>query len=572
MNTLNLNLMRKFLFIYLFFTLSPAFAAPQLQATLEEHEINQGETVNLQITLSQAESDNAQPTAEPDSTPLQGDFAILSSQKSTASRYVNGKASSQITWTYLLEPQKTGQLSLPALSLSTTTGVLQTQPQTLIVNQGSQTHGTSPKLEATVSNPHPHLYEPVYYTLRFYHYGNLSDLQAIPPTNNVILEPLSDLTTHQQLQIDGKTTIVTEVIYLLTPTNLGKWELDASKIKGLKADKRSKTSNNFFDFSTNFRPFTTTSNSLSLDVQAPAQQPWLPAKNVTLIQHWETAVDKAVSVGVPLVRTLVLTAEGVGAQPLPKLEDVITSNDEFRVRSPKPEIERKFQADHKTPVSTVTQTFSLIPLKAGVIQLPTIRISWWDTEKQLVRWAELPAQTLQVIDNPNIITAPAPATPQTQSVTQVQIVTEMVRFDVVQYGLLGLSLGALGIAWWRVRREKMPFIKHKIQVTTTLSFAEFKRQMQATEQAKEMQHLIQTVVQQQWGLPRQIALHNLAQDIQTQDAELANLLKKLEAALYGKQQFDLADKQQIISRLPLVKPLQFVAEQIPIALSPLNPV
>ncbi|MEZ5670998.1 MAG: hypothetical protein R3E08_00880 [Thiotrichaceae bacterium] len=54
--------------------------------------------------------------------------------------------------------------------------------------------------------------------MRFYHYGNLSDLRAIAPTNNVILEPLSDLTTNRQQQIDGKTTVVTEVVYLLTPS------------------------------------------------------------------------------------------------------------------------------------------------------------------------------------------------------------------------------------------------------------------------------------------------------------------------------------------------------------------
>ena len=563
--------MYKFLLIYFLLTISPAFAAPQLQATLEEHEINQGETVNLQLTLTQSESDNAQPTAEPEVTALRGSFEILSTQKSTASRYVNGQSSSQITWTYQIEPQQSGQLTVPALSLQTTSGVLQTQPQTLIVNQGSQTRGDSSKLEAIVSNPHPYLYEPVYYTMRFYHHGNLSDLQAIPPSNHAILEPLSELTTTQQQQIDGKSVMVTDVVYLLTPTNLGKWDLDASKIKGLKLDKRSRASHDLFNFSTNFRPFTLTSNPINLEVQAPSQQPWLPAKNVTLSQHWETAVDKEISVGVPLVRTLVLTAEGVGAQPLPQLGAMMTGNDEFRVRSPKPETERKFQADHKTPVSTVTQTFSLIPLKAGIIQLPAIRINWWDVEKRLIRWAELPAQTLKVVENPNLVTAASPAISLTQPIMQEQIVTEMVRFDIVQYGLLGLSLSALGIAWWRVRREKIQLVVYQAPAAT-LSFAEFTRQMQATEQMQEMQQLIQMVAHQRWGMPRHLALHSLAREIQEQDAELANALKKLEAALYGQQLFDLNDKQQIIARLALVKPAQFVAVEIPTALSPLNPV
>ncbi|MEZ5670999.1 MAG: BatD family protein [Thiotrichaceae bacterium] len=150
--------MYKLLFIYLL-CVSPVIAAPQLQAILEEHEINQGDTVNLQITLSTSDANAPQPTAEPDVTPLQGSFEILSRSSSKSSRYINGENSSEITWTYLLEPQQSGHLTLPAISLATTSGTLQTQPQTLVVNQGNQRSSNSPKLEVSVSNPHPHLYE-----------------------------------------------------------------------------------------------------------------------------------------------------------------------------------------------------------------------------------------------------------------------------------------------------------------------------------------------------------------------------------------------------------------------------
>lgn len=561
--------MYKLLLIYLFLIImSPAIAATQLQAVLEEHEINQGETANLQIILSNADTDDTQPTADPDLTPLQGSFEVLSSSRANTSRSINGQTSTQVTWTYLIEPQQTGQLTLPAISLATTQGVLQTQPQTLIVNQGNKRSSDSPKLEASVSNLHPQLYEPVYYTMRFYHYGNLSELQAIPPTDNVILEPLRELTTNKRQQIDGKDTIVTEVVYLLTPTNPGKLELAASKIKGLKADNRSKSTDNFFNFSTSFRPFTTTSNSLTLDVQPATQQPWLPAQNVTLTQHWETAVDKTVTVGVPLVRTLVLTAEGVGAQPLPSLENLINNDDTLRVRSPKPETERKFQADHKTPVSTVTQTFSLIPLKAGDLPLPALRIGWWDTEKQVMRWAELPPQTLHVVENPNLVPV-TPVAPPVQMSPAAPSVPEMLRFDWVQYGLLGLSLLALGIAWGMLRgSRRQPTVSTK-DSAPTLSIAEFKRRMQATEQANEIQQLIQTFANQHWKLPRHTTLHHLAQ--QTQDAELATALKHLEATVYGQQAFDLTDKQQIMERLPRVKLTLSTVSEIP-ALLPLNPV
>ncbi len=562
--------MRVFIFYFCYFLSLPiAVAAPQFQAVLETNEISQGETVNLQLILSDSE---AQPTAnaDPDLSPLQGTFEVLSSQKSVSSRYINGKASAQIIWTYLIEPQQPGQLTLPALALTTANGVLHTQPQTLIVNASSQSRSDSPKLEASVSKPHPYLYEPVYYTMRFYHFGNLSDLQAIPPSNNVILEPLKELTTNRQQQIDGKNVMVTDVVYLVTPTAPGAWALDASKVKGLKADKRNHSNNNsFFSFDTNFRPFTTTSNPVALDVRAPTQQPWLPAKNVTLTQRWETAIDKAVPRGEPLVRTLVLTAEGVGAQPLPKLEELLTSNDEFRVRSPKPETERKFQADHKTPLSVVTQTFSLIPLKTGTITLPALRISWWDIEKQQMRWAELPAQTLNVVENPQLVTATAPPN-SVPATPEVRIVTETARFDGLQYTFLGISLVALCFGWWQVRRSQ-PIVRPTSPPPAHLTFAELLRQIQATEQLTELHSLIQKVAQHHWGFPGGISLHTLAQQIHPQDAEFAEVLKKLDAALYGQRTFEPADKQQLIARMPQFKRPAITATRTSTPLLPLNP-
>lgn len=561
--------MRAFIFCFLYFFLSAAVATPQFQAVLETNEISQGETVNLQLILSDSETQPTAADTEPDLSPLRGIFEVLSSQKSMSSQYVNGKASAQIIWSYLLEPQQLGQQTLPALALTTAKGVLHTQPQTLIVKNGQSSSGDSPKLEASVSNPRPYLYEPVYYTMRFYHFGNLNDLQAIPPSHNVILEPLKDLTSTRQQQIDGKTVMVTDVVYLVTPTAPGAWDLEPAKVKGLKADKRRQNSS-FFSFDTNFRPFTTSSNPVSLDVRAPDQQPWLPAKNVTLTQRWETAIDKTVPRGEPLVRTLVLTAEGVGAQPLPKLEELLTSNEEFRVRSPKPETERKFQTDHKTPISVVTQTFSLIPLKTGKLTLPPLRISWWDIEKQQVRWAELPAQTIQVVENPQLVTA-TPSTNPIATIPEIRVVTEIAPFHWMQYTALGISLAALGFCWWQVR-QNLPRPPSKSAPTVLPKITDLLRQLETTEQLTELQVLIQTVAQQHWGVPRTVSLHTLAQQVQSQDTELAEVLKKLDAALYGQQSFDSTDKQQLIGRIsqfkcPLTAP---IVESTP--LLPLNPI
>ncbi len=509
-------------------------------------------------------------------------FAIYGQQQSHSTQIINGRRSSQIIWQYTLEPQKTGVLTIPALTLKTAAGDLQSQPINIVVSKTPVRRNDNIRLEAIVSNPSPYLHQPILYTLRLYHRGELRDLEPIPPADDVIMEQLSKLTQRRTV-VNGRQMIIAQVTYILTPLRSGTLELGSGKMKGLIPDNRS-LGNNFFSFNMNYRPTTISSSPITLDVQPPStSQPWLPLLNLELQQKWESDLSKPVTAGTPLIRTFTLVAKGMGGQSPPKLESFVPASADFRVRSPKPEIERAVLADHKTPRSTITQSFSLIPLNIGALQLPAVRIPWWDVQHKKLAWAELPAQTLQVIPNQNdlmpggkeTVTA---ATPET--IVTRQSVPQMVSFNQTQYALFTVAVFALLIALWQswyTRRKQLVPVPASDTKPSRMSDSVFKKRLASSNELAAIKGLIQEYAHLRWQTPINASLQTIAQHLTADDAQrqqLIDLFQELNAALYGgKQTFDLVDwKKRCGALLTHLKGKKISKHgDTPVVFGPLNP-
>jgi hypothetical protein len=523
-----------------------AIAASQLQATVDPDIIALGETCLLTLELSQASTQDMQTVQEPDLSPVENTFEILGQQKFISSQTINGQANRQISWQYRLAPQKVGQLTIPAIALKTSSGQLRSQPLTVTVNKTSgKTNRSGAYIEASVSETNPYLYQPIYYTLRLYHQGQLRDLQPIPPTEGVITEQLDRL-TQKRKKINGKMMIVSEVTYLLTPLRSGKIDLEAGKMKGAQPDtQNSRLGQGLFGF-TNYVPITLQSDPLTLEVQPPptAQRPWLPLKNLTLTQEWETDLSKPITVGFPLMRTLHLVAEGMGGQPFPELDLATDLEGDFRVRHPKPETERTVLTDGHTPVNQVTQTFSLIPLRTGKLSLPAIRIPWWDIKEKKQKWVSLPAQTIEVLPTENSRIPPTPNTSDNPRVLTKSVATP-IYFSQLQYFLLSGAILALFIALvssWMNRRIESRAKSPVPVVTPRGDKTHFKQKLRLANELAVTEKLIQEYAQLNWQLPPQASLRAIVRHLRMYYSEgeaLAVLLETLEAALYGKQPIDL---------------------------------
>lgn len=555
----------------LFFTPAP-WAAAQFQATVDSNQVSLNDTIALKLELTEATAKgvNYQP---PDISQLQKQFAVHDQQKFESYNLSFGETQRRLGWRYMLKPKKTGMLTIPALALKTTNGTLHSQPIQINVTAKQSNKQDDTRLEVIVSNQQPYLHQPIYYTLRLYHHGELRDLQPLPPSDKVITEQVGKLSNRREI-VNGQEMIVSEINYLLTSLRSGQlsWQ-PGGQMKGEKLEK----TRNFFDNSlfdsgflgfTHSRPITVRAPKLTLEVQAPPadlQQPWLPLKALQLNEEWESAVDQAVQVGVPLVRTLTLVAEGMGGQALPKLEHFMQNNADFRIRSPKPEVERQLMADGKTPFSRITQTFSLIPVKTGQLQIPALRIPWWDLAQKTLKWAELPAQTIQVISNQNYVhsTTLPPKTTQTPVPTVYELALS-------QYIALALAVVALLIALSYSGYQRWP---QKVNPQRNAPTPSLKRQLQTSSNVAQLQKSIQDYAHHHWQLPPQMALRSIAKRL-ANDYEyseyVVELLNALEAARYGQHALDLAHwKMRFQHAVKALKPKSSATNKQ--SMPPLNP-
>jgi hypothetical protein len=552
-------------------------AAAQLDARLDRYQLGIGETVNLHITLSQPSSNV---NTKPDISGLT-DFNIYGSNQSHSTQIINGHRSEEITWSYEIEPLRQGELIIPAIQLKTPSGTLSTQPLKLQVTAAGKPRQDGTELQVEVSNLQPYLYEPVHVVLRLSHIGDLRNPEPIMPTNGVVVERLTDMNAKKQV-INGRTMIVHEIEYLLTPMQSGTMNLGIIKMQASKLDdNNNRHYGGFFNFNT-YKKVTVTAKPVSLDVQMPTSQPWLPLLNLHIDATWESDIEQAVTVGVPLIRTIKIIATGMGGQSFPDLEQLITGNQQFRIRHSKPETERKLLANTRIPATYITQTLSVIPLQIGEVTIPKLRIPWWDANEKKIAWTDIPAQTLTVQANPNAI---APTTINNLATQATPVTTETIvkvqhiqRLSTVQFSLLGVSVIALIIAllqsWSKQRINKVKPVETE---TKSLSNKQFKQQFSAALTTLQMQQLLQQFAHEQWQLPKNTALSVIGKTMQqqlTQGETLASLLKNLEKALYAQQNdFDLAQwKQQWLTSWQQARPLPKTTQKVPSSIGSLNPV
>ena len=103
-------------------------------------------------------------------------------------------------------------------------------------------------------------------------------------------------------------------------------------------------------------------------------------------------------VGEPVTRTLSLQLKGIEAAQLAPttIPDIIG----LRVYPEQPNVQESTTVEGYQ-VERV-ERFGLVPSKPGSIELPPVRIRWWDTTTNQERVAELPAETITVLPGPDV--------------------------------------------------------------------------------------------------------------------------------------------------------------------------
>lgn len=176
-----------------------------------------------------------------------------------------------------------------------------------------------------------------------------------------------------------------------------------------------------------------------------AALPWLPARRLTLEEHWSRN-PRALAAGRAVTRTVVIRAEGLAAARLPRI--ALPGGPLLRVRADRPDLTNApgpggLQGER-------AQRFVLIPTGDGTLTLPPVRIEWWDVVADAPRSALLPARRL------SLHPAPVAAAPP----EHVPLMSERAELRAIVGSLLAL---AAAIFVWQLRRQIVRDAKSRLR-------------------------------------------------------------------------------------------------------------
>ena len=216
----------------------PVFAQDDITftASVDRTSITTDDLLTLELRLAGAFNRSAQPQLPP----LDG-FAVVGTSQSSQFSIVNGATSSQVVFTYRLQPTGIGTLTIPAVSIQMGNQTYQTEPVTVEVTQGAAPQAGQPTVEAPpdatapsrlagqdlyveadVSKTRPVVGQQIVYRFRLYQAVNLMRQPSLewPDFTGFLGYDLSPNNQYYH-QAAGRQYLVTEVRRALFPTAQG---------------------------------------------------------------------------------------------------------------------------------------------------------------------------------------------------------------------------------------------------------------------------------------------------------------------------------------------------------------
>ena len=569
---------------FLPFSMEAALAG-SFTASVDRTQLAPGESLTLELSLS-----GASPNGSPDLGPLEEAFTTYSQGRSQQTTIINNSITSSINWQLVLIPKKSGDIKIPALSIQTDDGPLQSQPIDISVTKsaGLSQEGTTGDaaliVTTNVNNAHPYQNEPVLFTVKLIARKSVSDV-SVPEFNveGAIVKKQGDAKVYDEV-LQGERVKAIEVRYLITPMQSGTVNIPAYVFQGqVESDRqpsdffgrRMRDSGIFDDLGkfpgfSSFVPFVVSGQEITLDVKPPAAQmdPWLPLRSLEISDVLQNPEDA--KVGEPLTRKIKLVAQGTLGANLPDLESRIAPDGSFRIYADKPVTGESFNKDSNTITGWREESYSLIPQKSGKFTLPEIKVAWWDVTNNKISYATSPAITVNVMpglsgDGDKKETVSSSSAQKSEgakinerdpsSLPTERVVGEGTARTVLYAILAALSLAVIILACavyylfrkLSTQKTERPDTRDK---STGNPYAGANRyKLSAGELGKcktpeELRSFLQTYASRHWETPQnatfQIMLSILRKrGVQTDALEIERVFSDLDTALYAGGNFDI---------------------------------
>ena len=483
---MNFKFSKTIVFVVAVLTMCAAVSSSwaELSAKASRTVLDSNETLQLRVRL-----DAQAFRSEPDFSPLQKDFEILSNNRQQQYSSVNGKAQSYTDWNLTLLPKRTGIILIPSLKYKKQISNAVEITVRAASTSGNSAAGKQPiYTETLVDKSAVYIQEQIILTQRLYTSVQLRDYSLseldIP---GAILQRLGD--NQFQKMINGRNYLVLEVSYAIFPQSSGKLNIPALRFGAYESTSRSQ----FGAFATRGNRVFRDTQSKTVDVMAkPAHVPvneWMPSSKVELTQQWSNDLNN-LTVGEPVTRTIRISAQGLtGAQILPL---TIAPSSQYKMYPDQPQLDQQISGEGI--LGTRTESLALVPNQVGEIILPAIEMRWWDTVQQRMQTASLLATRVQVSASAAINNVPA--APSNQLLTMEPLNLEAAAVETTELSwLVKLSLAAnalllAGIVALLVGRRRQPALAKRSTETQTSALLNLKQQLKVIETQAQRNDLI----------------------------------------------------------------------------------
>lgn len=533
--------------VFLKCLLGSMFASAELSVNVDRTEISDADLIKLTVRI-----DNATSSSSPDFRALEQDFEIMQRSgpnQSSRISIVNGRQTSEVyvSWEFRLRPKRLGLLTIPAFRIGSDVS----RPIQISVKQQSEAMKRKMSqlvfFETLVDTNETYVQGQILYTVKLYYVENISgDFPAPPNLSDAVVETIENESRYEAVT-NGRRYYVLEKRYGIYPQKSGTLTIPAQTFSGYRVGP---------GFFSTREPVLSRSESHRIEVSPrPGSFPgehWLPAAELKLEAKWLSGAPNFV-VGEPVNRSIEMTAKGVAVSLLPELPamevpGVKTYQD--------PPVEEQAVTTEGINAKQTT-VVGIVPTQAGKLELPEIRIPWWNTKTDQLEYAVIPAQTFQVAPSP---AAPVvvPTAPQTSTVGNAEshpVATVDIRlWQGLAAGFALLWLATLCLWYFQSRAQRHEVAQASKAIgPETVSAAKALQQLEKACAAGDAMTAQRSLLA--WAkhhYPSVQAMQDLAQ--QCGDSALQQAIKNLEQQMFSPTASGQWHGQDLVSAVKSLKP------------------
>lgn len=515
-------------------------SAANLTASVDKNVLGLNETFVLTLRYDE------QINSAPDYTLLEKDFDILNTQSGNYMSLVNGRSESYTQWTIALAPKKIGTALIPSFNIN---DAISDAIQITVEGKNKSAQDTV-LVDITVDKSQAFVQEQLLIKLRLITYVDLAGANVEPLQIKDALVVQVDDKKYRSVS-NGREAITYETTFAVFPQQSGELVIP-SVLYQVEVANNMRDYRDFFSSNRGSLMRLRTDEQLIPIKPTPNDtraQPWLPAKDIRIEEHWSSSPDAA-KVGEPLTRTLTVRAEGLSAAQLPPLPAITIDG----LNAYQDQAQNDDQKNEQGVIGSRIETTAIVANQPGKFTLPAIKIHWWDTDEDIFKTATFQETTLTVTGTaitPNNTSAPS----ETTDSTSVPINTNLddlpaqpapvaTILPVWMYALLAASLVLnliLFLLYWKAKQranekqEVKDYFSNESAAEEKEAWNQLRHALNGHElngkNIKKIRHAIISWGKLFWADEQISTLDALARKFNS--VELKALFDEIDAAIYG---------------------------------------